>query len=115
MKLKLLVIVALVVAGGAAVFVSVGGGLPFAGNANATQYLTAAASTGDVTDSVAATGTIAANPAYDLGFGAAPVAHHGLQRDRRFRDLVGDRGLGPGRQGGQGGRGAREGLDRRPR
>jgi macrolide-specific efflux system membrane fusion protein len=73
MKLKLLVIAALVVAGGAAVFVSVGGGLPFAGNANATQYLTAAASTGDVTDSVAATGTIAATSGYDLGFGAAPV------------------------------------------
>ncbi len=73
MKLKLLVIAALVVAGGAAVFVSVGGGLPFAGNANATQYLTAAASTGDVTDSVAATGTIAAKSGYDLGFGAAPV------------------------------------------
>ena len=73
MKLKLLVIAALVVAGGAAIFVSVGGGLPFAGNANATQYLTAAASTGDVTDSVAATGTIAAKSGYDLGFGAAPV------------------------------------------
>ena len=68
MKLKLLVIAALVVAGGAAVFVSVGGGLPFGGNATATQYLTAAASTGDVTDSVAATGTIAAKSGYDLGF-----------------------------------------------
>ncbi|HEY4189296.1 MAG TPA: efflux RND transporter periplasmic adaptor subunit [Candidatus Limnocylindrales bacterium] len=77
MKLKLLVIVGLVVVAGAAVFVSVGGGLPLAGNANATQYLTAAASTGDVTDSVAATGTIAATKGYDLGFGAAPVLSTG--------------------------------------
>ena len=72
MKLKLLVIVLLVAAGAAAVAYSAGG-LQLAGSANATQYLTSAATTGDVTDSVAATGTIAANQAYDLGFGAAPV------------------------------------------
>ncbi len=72
MKLKLLVIILLVVAGGAAVAYSAGG-IQLAGPANATQYLTSAATTGDVTDSVAATGTIAATQAYDLGFGAAPV------------------------------------------
>ena len=72
MKLKLLVIIVLVAAGGAAIAYSAGG-LQLAGSANATQYLTSPATTGDVTDSVAATGTIAANQAYDLGFGAAPV------------------------------------------
>ena len=60
MKLKLLVIILLVAAGGAAVAYSAGG-LQLAGSANATQYLTSPATTGDVTDSVAATGTIAAN------------------------------------------------------
>ncbi len=72
MKLKLFVIVLLVVAGGAAVATSVGG-LQLTGTANATQYLTSPATTGDVTDSVAATGTIASTQGYDLGFGAAPV------------------------------------------
>jgi macrolide-specific efflux system membrane fusion protein len=72
MKLKLFVIIVLVVAGGAAVATSVGG-LQLTGTASATQYLTSPATTGDVTDSVAATGTIAATLAYDLGFGAAPV------------------------------------------
>ena len=72
MKLKLLVIILLVAAGGAAVAYSAGG-FQLAGSANATQYLTSPATTGDVTDSVAATGTIAANQTYDLGFGAAPV------------------------------------------
>ncbi len=72
MKLKLFVILLLVVAGGAAVAYSVGG-LQLAGTANATQYLTSPATTGDVTDSVAATGTIEPTAGYDLGFGAAPV------------------------------------------
>jgi macrolide-specific efflux system membrane fusion protein len=72
MKLKLLVIILLVAAGGAAVAYSVGG-LQLAGTANATPYLTAQATTGDVTDSVAATGTIEPSASYDLGFGAAPV------------------------------------------
>ncbi|HEY6569926.1 MAG TPA: efflux RND transporter periplasmic adaptor subunit [Candidatus Limnocylindrales bacterium] len=72
MKLKLLVIVLLVVAGGAAIAYSVGG-IQLAGSANATQYLTTPATTGDVTDSVAATGTIASTATYDLGFGAPPV------------------------------------------
>ena len=71
MKLKLLVIVLLVVAGGAAIAYSLGG-IQLAGSANATQYLTTPVTTGDVTDSVAATGTIASTATYDLGFGAPP-------------------------------------------
>ncbi|OGO55970.1 MAG: hypothetical protein A2V85_04090 [Chloroflexi bacterium RBG_16_72_14] len=72
MKLKLSAIVVLLVAGGVAVFLSLGGSLPFGGTTAATDYLTATATTGDVTDEVAATGTIAATEAYALGFGATP-------------------------------------------
>src|SRR5262249_21620688 len=38
------------------------------------QYLTSSATTGDVSDQVAATGSIAAAHTYALGFGTAPVA-----------------------------------------
>jgi RND family efflux transporter MFP subunit len=72
MKLKLLAILLLVAAGGVAVFMSLGGSLPLSDASAATQYLTATASTGDVTQEVAATGTIAASDEYALGFGAAP-------------------------------------------
>lgn len=68
MKLKLLIILVLLAAGGAAVFVSLGG-LPSGGSASATTYLTATAATGDVTDEVAATGAIAPAASYVLGFG----------------------------------------------
>ncbi|MCJ7710663.1 MAG: HlyD family efflux transporter periplasmic adaptor subunit [Chloroflexi bacterium] len=71
MKLKVIVILALVVVGGAAVFVSLGG-LPAGGSRAETTYLTATAATGDVTDEVAATGTVASTSAYVLGFGTAP-------------------------------------------
>ncbi len=70
MKLKVFVIVALLVAGGVAVFASLGG-LPSGDSASATSYLTATAATGDVTDQVAATGTIAPAASYVLGFGTA--------------------------------------------
>jgi len=70
-KLKVFVILVLVVAGGAAVFVSLGG-LPAGGSTDAATYLTATAATGDVTDEVAATGTIASTSTYVLGFGTAP-------------------------------------------
>ena len=73
MKLKVLVIVVLLIAGGVAIAASVGG-LPLTGTAAATQYLTSSATTGDVSDQVAATGSIAAAHSYALGFGAAPVA-----------------------------------------
>ena len=70
MKLKVLVIVLLVVVGGAAVVVSLGL-LPGTSAADSATYLTAAATTGDVTDEVAATGTIAASSTYAMGFGEA--------------------------------------------
>ncbi len=71
MKLKVLVIVVLLVAGGVAVFMSLGG-LPSGDSASSTSYLTSTAATGDVTDEVAATGTIAPAASYVLGFGSAP-------------------------------------------
>jgi RND family efflux transporter MFP subunit len=70
-KLKVFVILVLVVAGGAAVFVSLGG-LPAGGSSATTTYLTATAATGDVTDEVAATGSIASTSTYVLGFGTPP-------------------------------------------
>jgi macrolide-specific efflux system membrane fusion protein len=70
-KLKLFVILVLLAAGGAAIFVSIGG-LPAGGSSAAGTYLTATAATGDVTDEVAATGTIASTATYVLGFGTAP-------------------------------------------
>jgi len=69
MKLKVLAILLLVVVGGGAILLSIGG-LPKTGAADATTYLTAAATTGDVTDEVAATGTISPSSMYALGFGA---------------------------------------------
>ncbi len=74
MKLKLLVIVALVAIGGGAVFIALDGSLPGGGTATGTEYLTAETTTGDVIDEVAATGTIAATETYALGFGASPQA-----------------------------------------
>jgi len=70
MKLKILAIFALAAVGLGAAFVAVGG-LP-ASAASATKYLTSAATTGDVTSSVAATGSLATTKSYGLTFGAAP-------------------------------------------
>jgi macrolide-specific efflux system membrane fusion protein len=67
MKLKIVAIVALAVVGVGAAFVALGG-LP-ASAATASRYLTAEATTGDVTDDVAASGTIAAAISYGLAFG----------------------------------------------
>ena len=69
MKLKILAIVALGVVGIGAGFVALGG-LP-ASAATTTQYLTGAAATGDVTDNVAATGTLATTTSYGLSFGSS--------------------------------------------
>jgi RND family efflux transporter MFP subunit len=70
MKLKIFAVLVLVVVGiGAAVFAL--GGIS-TGNAATTQYLTSAATTGDVTDDVAATGSLAAASRYGLSFGADP-------------------------------------------
>jgi macrolide-specific efflux system membrane fusion protein len=68
MKLKIVAIVALGVVGVGATFVAVGG-LP-ASAASTTQYLTGAVTTGDVTDDVAATGTVATTDSYGTSFGS---------------------------------------------
>jgi macrolide-specific efflux system membrane fusion protein len=67
MKLKLLVIVVLLVAGAGAILVSVVG-LPTSTASGAT-YLTSAAVVGDISNDIAATGTIAASTRYGLAFG----------------------------------------------
>jgi len=72
MRLKLFAIVVLLVVGGAAVAVSTGVFTPPA--TNATSLLTAPATVGDVTDEIAATGTIEAAIQYELAFGTAPAA-----------------------------------------
>ena len=68
MKLKILAIVALGVVGIGAAFVALGG-LPASASAT-TQYLTGAVTTGDVSDDVAATGTMATTDSYGLSFGS---------------------------------------------
>jgi membrane fusion protein, macrolide-specific efflux system len=68
MRLKLLAIVILLAAAGGAVYVAVGGGLAPAATA-ATTLLTATASVADVTDDVAATGTVEATTQYTISFG----------------------------------------------
>src|SRR5438128_2523886 len=71
MKLKLFAIVLLLVVGGAAIFVTFGG-LPRSANA-ATTYLTGTAAVSDVTDDVAATGSIASSTTWSFAFGSAPT------------------------------------------
>jgi macrolide-specific efflux system membrane fusion protein len=67
MKLKILAIVALGVVGVGAAFVAVGG-LP-ATAASTTRHLTGTVATGDVTDDVAATGSVASSASYGAAFG----------------------------------------------
>jgi RND family efflux transporter MFP subunit len=75
MRLKLLAIVLLFVVAGGAVAYSVGGfGAP---TAAATSLLTATASVTNVTDEVAATGTVVASQTFSLAFGAQPVTTSG--------------------------------------
>ena len=71
MRLKLFAIVLLLVVGGAAVFVALGG-LPRSAAA-ATTFLTATAAVADVSDDVAATGSIASSTSWSLAFGSAPT------------------------------------------
>lgn len=68
MRLKLFAIVLLLVVGGAAVFVALGG-LPRSAAAS-TTYLTGTAAVADVSDDVAATGTLASATTWSLAFGA---------------------------------------------
>jgi macrolide-specific efflux system membrane fusion protein len=70
MRLKLFAIVVLLVVAGGAIFFSFGGGLAPAATA-ATTLLTAAASVADVTDDIAATGTVEATTQYTVSFGTA--------------------------------------------
>src|SRR5690349_11645634 len=69
MKLKLFAIVVLAAVGIGAAFIALGGGLPTSAAAT-TRYLTGAATTGDVSDDVAATGTVATTQSYGLSFGS---------------------------------------------
>jgi len=71
MRLKLFAIVLLLVVGGAAIFVTLGG-LPRSAAA-ATTFLTGTAEVADVSDDVAATGTIASATTWSLAFGSAPT------------------------------------------
>jgi macrolide-specific efflux system membrane fusion protein len=68
MKLKILAILAFAAVGIGAAFVAIGG-LP-ASAASKTQYLTGAVTTGDVSNDVAATGTVASTAAYGVSFGS---------------------------------------------
>ena len=72
MRLKVLAIVALLAVGGVAVFVALGG-LPRTTNAG-TTFLTGTAAIADVSDDVAATGSIASATSWSLAFGAAPTS-----------------------------------------
>lgn len=67
MKLKLFLILILVVAGGGAIFVSLGG---LSASVAATTYLTTTAAVGDVSDDVAATGVVETAASYGLAFGS---------------------------------------------
>jgi len=69
MKLKLLAILVLIVAGAGAIFVSLGG-LPTSA-ASTTTYLTSAVVVANISNDIAATGTIAASTRYGLAFGTA--------------------------------------------
>jgi membrane fusion protein, macrolide-specific efflux system len=70
MKLKVLAVVALGAVGVAAVVYALGG-VP-TGSASTTAYLTSAATNGDVTNDVAATGTLQPQAQFGLVFGADP-------------------------------------------
>jgi RND family efflux transporter MFP subunit len=75
MKRKLLALVVLVAIGIAALAVTFGG--LGAAAATTTQYLTTPVAVGDVSDQVAATGTLAAATTYGVAFGADPFLSDG--------------------------------------
>ena len=70
MRLKMFAIVLLLVVAGGAIYLAIGRGLAPAATAG-TTLLTAAASVADVTDDIAATGTIEATTQYTISFGSA--------------------------------------------
>jgi macrolide-specific efflux system membrane fusion protein len=69
MRLKIVAVIGLLLVGGAAVFMTLGG-LPTSAAAT-TTYLTSTAAVADVSDDVAATGAIASSKSWALVFGAA--------------------------------------------
>jgi macrolide-specific efflux system membrane fusion protein len=69
MRLKIVAVIGLLLVGGAAVFMTLGG-LPTSAAAT-TTYLTSTAAVADVSDDVAATGAIASSRSWALVFGAA--------------------------------------------
>jgi len=74
-RLKLAAVIVLLLVAGGAVFVSIGGlGTPAA---TATTLLTAPATVTDVSDEIAATGTVETSATYALAFGAAPTISDG--------------------------------------
>lgn len=75
MRLKIAAIVVLLAVGGGAVAVAAGALTPAA--TSATTLLTATAAVTDVTDEIAATGTVQAASQYDLAFGAAAAETDG--------------------------------------
>ena len=116
MKLKILAIVALGVVGIGAAFVALGG-LPASASAT-TQYLTGAVTTGDVSDDVAATGTMATTDSYGAVVRlAGPSRQRGGQLQQRDvpDDLDGHGRQGRRRRNGQGRRGPGDRVDDGPR
>ena len=75
MRLKVFAIIALLVVAGGAIVAALGGFAPAA--TTATNLLTATASVTDVTDEIAATGTVEAAERYFLWFGTDPVVSDG--------------------------------------
>jgi membrane fusion protein, macrolide-specific efflux system len=88
MRLKLAAIIGLLLVGGVAVFVTLGG-LPSSAAA-ATTYLTSTAAVADVTDDVAATGAIASSTTWALVFGSAPGSTASSQSGSPTTWLVGE-------------------------
>ena len=75
MRLKLFALIGLLVIAGGAVFVAIGGlGAPAT---SASTLLTTAAAVSDVTDEIAATGTVQAASQYALAFGVGPTVADG--------------------------------------
>lgn len=72
MNWKLPAAVGLLVIGGGAVYVAVAG-VPGSGSSSSTEYLSAAAATADVAETVVATGALERATTYVLDFGVAPV------------------------------------------
>ena len=102
MKLKILAIVALGVVGIGAAFVALGG-LPASASAT-TQYLTGAVTTGDVSDDVAATGTLAATASYGVSFGSPARRRRRDRQQQQLDDVDHPDGQGRGRRRRQEGR-----------